>query len=258
MEDQVTGKLILQLRGQVNDLSAAVQLLTPLVTEHGGAADVRNLTIVNRNLHQLVRTIFHLEMCEGGDYPFFPQLMDVSDLCREVGREAETAAERLGISFTWRLDKEGLLSQSDGKLLKLAIFNMLTNAFQAAKKGGRVWLRCGAADGAIRITVSDSGEGLEAPVEKENPLLKADDGLGLGLETAQRIAQLHGGQVLLSSATEAGVGATLFLPIRRPEAGETVQQGGRPEFNPLGGYSPFLVEFSTLLGPDSYRSEDID
>lgn len=258
MEDKVSGKLIMQLRSQVNDLSAAVQLLTPLVTEHGGNRDIGNLNIINRNLYQLVRTVFHLELCESEDHAFFPRPTDVSDLCREVGREVETMAERLGVSFTWRLEKESLLSVADGELLKLAILNMLTNAFQAAEKDGRVWLYCGAAGGNIRITVSDNGEGLEVPREDENPLLADDSGLGLGLETARRIAGLHGGLLLLVSPKDGGVRSTLSLPIRKPEKSETLRQGQKPPGSHLGGYSPLLVEFSPLLGSDSYRPEDID
>lgn len=256
MEDKVSGKLIMQLRSQVNDLSGAVQLLTPLVTEHGGKSDIGNLAIINRNLHQLVRTVFHLELCESEDHAFFPRLIDISDLCREVGREVETMAEWLGVSFTWRLEKESILSMADEELLKLAILNMLTNAFQAAEKGGGVWLYCGAAEGKIRITISDNGEGLELPGENENPLLVDDSGLGLGLETARRIAALHGGLLLLVSPTDGGVRSTLSLPIRKPEKSETVRHPLSGTH--LGGYSPLLVEFSPLLSSDSYLPEDID
>lgn len=258
MEDKVSGKLIRQLRSQVNDLAGAVQLLTPLVTEHGGKTDLGNLTIINRNLYQLVRTVFHLELCESEDHAFFSKPIDVADLCRELGREVETVAERLGVSFTWRLEKESILSVADEELLKLAILNMLTNAFQAAEKGGGVWLYCGAAGGKIRITVSDNGEGLELPEEDENPLLSTDSGLGLGLETARRIAALHGGQLLLVSPKDGGVRSTLFLPIRKPEKSERVRGKEPPGISHLGGYSPLLVEFSPLLSSDSYRPEDID
>lgn len=256
MEDKVMGKLIRQLRGQVNDLAGAVQLLTPLVTEHGGKTEIGDLAIINRNIHQLVRTVFHLEQCQGGDHPFFPKPVDVSDLCREVGREVETMAQRLGVPFTWRLEKESVLSMADEELLKLAVLNMLTNAFQAVKKGGGVWLYCGAANGTIRITVSDNGEGLELPAEEENPLLVDESGLGLGLETARRIAALHGGTLLLVGGDD-GVRSSLSLPLRKPEKCENLGQN-QPGFSHLGGYSPLLVEFSPLLGSDSYLPEDID
>lgn len=258
MEDQVSGKLIRQLRSQVNDLAGAVQLLTPLVTEHGGKTDIGNLTIINRNLYQLIRTVFHLELCESEDHAFFPKLIDVSDLCRKVGREVETMAERLDVSFTWRLEKESILSEADGELLELAILNMLTNAFQAAEKGGKVWLYCGATGGKIRITVSDNGEGLELPGENESLLPDTSSGLGLGLEAARRIAALHGGQLLLVSPKDGGVRSTLSLPIRKQEKSETIRQREKIGGAHLGGYSPLLVEFSPLLGSDSYLPEDID
>lgn len=256
MEDRVSDKLIRQLRSQVNELSSAVQLLTPLVTERGRDADIDYLAIINKDLYQLIRTIYHLELCENKDHPFFPELTDVADLCRKLGREVESVAEKMEVSFTWRLDKEDVLTMADQGLLRLAVLNMLTNAFQAAGKGGRVVLRCGVAGGEVKIAVTDNGEGLELSGEDDNPLLKSDGGLGLGVESARKIAALHGGRLMLSSATESGVYSVLSLPIRKPDKSEAIRQG--LPIDHMGGYSPLLVEFSPLLGSESFLPEDIE
>lgn len=257
MDSEVSGKLIRELRGQVNDLSAAVQLLTPLVSERGEKRDVSYLASINKNLYRLIRTVYHLELCENEDHAFFPRLVDVAGLCRDVGREVETAAERLDIDFSWKLDKESVLSMADEELLERAILNQLTNAFQAAGKGGKVSLRCGVANNQFKIYVSDNGKGLKLR-EGENPLLKSEDGMGLGLAAARRVAALHGGTLMLNSTSDAGVCSVLSLPIRKPEREELIRQERAMGYDHGGDYSTLLVEFSPLLSADSYLPGDVE
>lgn len=257
MEAEVFNKLIGELRAQVNDLSAAAQMLTPLVTGQGKKTDADYLAVINKNLYQLIRTIYHLELCGEEDYAFSPKAIDMADLCRDICREVEAMADRLGVRFDWRLDKEGVLSLADGGLLGRAILNLLTNAFAAAGKGGRVSLRCGVSGKRFTVTVTDSGKGLKLPQGDENPLLKTGGGLGLGLAAARRVAALHGGSVMLKTAEDAGVSAVLSLPIKTPEKGELVREK-KPAIDHSGGYSALLVEFSPLLDAESFLPEDIE
>lgn len=257
MEAEVFNKLIGELRAQVNTLSSAAQMLTPLVTEQGRKTDADYLAVINKNLYQLIRTIYHLELCGEEDHAFSPKGIDVAGLCRDICREVDTMADRLGVNFDWRLDKEGVLSLADGELLCRAILNLLTNAFAAAGKGGRVSLRCGVTGKRFTVTVTDSGKGLKLPQGDENPLLKTEGGLGLGLAAARKVAALHGGSVMLKTAEDAGVSAVLSLPIRPPEKWELVREKG-PVIDHSGGYSVLLVEFSPLLDADSFLSEDIE
>ncbi len=257
MEAEVFNKLIGELRAQVNDLSAAAQMLTPLVTGQGKKTDADYLAVIHKNLYQLIRPIYHLELCGEEDPAFSPKDIDVAGLCREICREVDAMADRLGVRFDWRLDKEGVITQADSGLLCRAILNLLTNAFAAAGKGGRVSLRCGVTGKRFTVAVTDSGKGLKLPQGDENPLLKTGGGLGLGLAAARRVAALHGGSVMLETAGDAGVRSVLALPIRPPEKGALVREKG-PVIDHTGGYSALLVEFSPLLDAESFLSEDIE
>ena len=260
MKSEVSGKLIGELRGQVNDLAAAVQLLTPLVAERGRPPDVGCLANVNKSIYQLIRTICHMELCENSDHIFCPHPDDAVKLCRDLCRETEHVAGQLGIEFDWHADPIGKLHMVDEQLLKLIVFNMLSNAFQAAGEGGRVQLRCNINDKWLTVIVSDSGTGLKPPREDENPLLKTDGGMGFGLEAARRAASLHGGKLMLESANGVGVSAVLSLPVRKPGKKELVEQGEerKMRYDLFGGYSPLLVEFSPQLGREDYLPENVE
>lgn len=62
MEHHADDKLIGQLREQVNNLLAAVQLFTPLVREKGTDRDREYLAVMNQSLYRLLRTISHMEL----------------------------------------------------------------------------------------------------------------------------------------------------------------------------------------------------
>lgn len=257
MEAEIFNKLIGELRSQVNDLAAAAQLLTPLVTERGGERDRLYLATMNKNLYRLIRTVYHMELCGEEEHAFLPRVVDVAGLCRDIGRQVETLAEELEVDFDWRLDKESVLSLADSELLTRAILSVLTNAFSAAGKGGKVSLRCSVSGNRFTVAVSDSGRGLKLPQGDEDPLLKRDEGLGLGLAAARKVAALHGGVLVLENAEDAGVRSVLSIPIRMPEKNETVRQEQMP-YDHSGGFSALLVEFSPLLKAEDFLPENVE
>jgi CheY-like chemotaxis protein len=122
-----------------------------------------------------------------------------------------------------------------------AIAHLLSNARFALATGGRlkisltheqiaddrsasmnVW-----AGDAVKLVIADNGFGMnEATIKRAfEPFFTtraAAHAPGLGLTVAHSIAQLHGGQIFLESAEDAGTTVTIWLPITK--APETVIQ----------------------------------
>lgn len=256
MERETGEKLIRELREQVNDLLAAAQLLTPLVREQGSDKDGTTLAAMQKSLYCLVRTVNHLELCRE-ETPFSPRVIDLAGLCREIGRQVESVSVDMGISFTWELEKEGVITIGDDSLLETAILNLVSNALRAAGKGGKVALICKTVGEQCLILVRDNGSGIIPGDPEADPLLKREEGLGLGLETVRQVAHLHGGRLLLDNSAGDGVRAALSIPIRRPEKGELVKER-EMAYDRMGGFSPLLVELAPLLPGEFFGYRELD
>ena len=102
-----------------------------------------------------------------------------------------------------------------------SVLNLLDNAVRFAPEGGMIALRVSRADDALMIAVEDSGPGFSAEaLRRAGYALYTGEGdgarsghRGIGLCTARRTAERHGGALALSNA--AGGGACALLTIRK-------------------------------------------
>lgn len=248
MDTSADPKLLRELREQVNTLLSANQLLSGLVWEKGSTRDRDCLAISNQSLYRLMRTVQHLETLQADSAELFhPQPADAADLCRRVGEKLEPWAAQLGVSFTWRLERESFPTKADPHLLERALLNLLANAFQAAGQGGKVTLRLTKKAELLLFTIEDNGPGMAPPdCGEADPFLKTASGLGLGLEVAQRAAALHSGRLMWHARNGGGTVMILSIPAEKPDQSELVKASGIA-FDRTGGFSPVLVELSPLL-----------
>lgn len=108
----------------------------------------------------------------------------------------------------------------DPNLLGHAIFNLLTNAAQAAGERGRVRITLALAahtDGrpGWRFTVEDDGPGISDDAMRRlfTPFFTTrKEGTGLGLAVVQHIVLLHEGEVGAANRPEGGASLALWLP----------------------------------------------
>jgi len=254
MDAKTEEKLIQELRERVNDQLAAIQLLTPLVQEKGGRREMEYLSILNRGLYQLVRTISHMELASDAPPAFRPQLLDVAGLVRDLVRQLEGLPTN--VTFRWKLERTGILTMGDNSLLEEALFSLVANAVKAAGDGGLVQLEVERRGAWALISVRNSGSGLPLGEDKEDALFRKRNGVGLGLAAARRVAELHGGSLVLESRSN-GVRAIFSLPVRQEERGDCLR-------TPVmgcdirGGLSPVMVELSSVLPNSAYQPEELD
>jgi signal transduction histidine kinase len=110
----------------------------------------------------------------------------------------------------------------DAKNLQSAIYNLLLNACQAATRSTHVpevKVHLAEVDERIYVTISDNGPGIPARVRRTlfDPFVTEGkpNGTGLGLTLARRIAEEHGGSVLLEESNRERTVFTLSLTKNR-------------------------------------------
>jgi len=122
----------------------------------------------------------------------------------------------------------------DPSLFRLVFDNLVQNACQSMRGGGRVDIlvtRSKMHSGpAVSIQIKDHGHGMETEVRERalDPFFTTrPSGTGLGLPIVQRIVEAHGGEIEIESEEGEGTSVTLLLPLGAPN-GEGDDDGDAP------------------------------
>jgi signal transduction histidine kinase len=102
-------------------------------------------------------------------------------------------------------------------VLEQVLDNLLSNAFDATPRGGKVEIRARETDLKVQIDVIDSGPGL-GPAEREMAVRRfwrgrknQSEGTGLGLAIVAQLTKLSGGSIELREAEGGGLDARVTL-----------------------------------------------
>lgn len=107
--------------------------------------------------------------------------------------------------------------------LKQILSNLLANAIDASREGGRIWVRAqasrdwgGTSRAGVRITVADNGSGIPPQIQKRIfvPFFstKANVGTGIGLWVTKSLIEQQDGSMYFRSREDKGTVMSLFLP----------------------------------------------
>jgi signal transduction histidine kinase len=122
------------------------------------------------------------------------------------------------------VDGDDVLIEADVEQLRLVLSNLLLNAAQAMERRGRIVLNVQQHDGPYcHIAVTDEGPGIPEDVRHRifDPFFTTKSrGTGLGLPTAKRIIDMHGGTIEIECPPAGGtvVHVTLPIPQHPPDA----------------------------------------
>ncbi len=143
-----------------------------------------------------------------------PTLTDLDAMTRKIAEEYAQRGHNIGI--TGSAGSANIRPHA----MKRALVNLLENALNYAS--GPAQLLLSNKNGNISLTVIDSGKGLpDSELEAvKDPFYRGEaartgaKGSGLGLAIVSRIAELHGGSLLLRNRPEGGLAATIKLPAQ--------------------------------------------
>jgi CheY-like chemotaxis protein len=132
--------------------------------------------------------------------------------------------------------------------LQQVVGNLLSNAVKFTPQGGRLAVSVESTPTHARITVTDSGAGIQAEFlpfiferfrQADTTSTRRNKGLGLGLAISRHLVELHGGTIEASSAGEGhGSTFTVSVPLLRAAAADVAGQPAvRSEGWPVQGGS---------------------
>jgi len=169
-------------------------------------------------LNAMLCTIMDISEVQAGalklDLATFP-LKPVVDVLVELYDEV---AQEKNITLAATIDPAGQIT-ADRNRLQLLLSNLLDNALKYTPNGGRVEIAADFAPGEVRITVRDTGIGIDADDLPRiwDRLYRADKsrsqrGLGLGLSLVKAFVDAHGGAATVSSQPGGGSVFTVTFP----------------------------------------------
>jgi two-component system sensor kinase FixL len=110
---------------------------------------------------------------------------------------------------------------ADPELVRIALHNLLLNSAHAMQGRGTIRVSLAAIDGVCQLTVTDTGPGIPPEVLDKifTPFFTTKArGTGLGLPTAKRLLEAHGGSIVIACPPGGGTAATIRLPAAGPSA----------------------------------------
>src|SRR3954462_3389461 len=129
------------------------------------------------------------------------------------------AADAKGVRLITDLAPQVPTISGDADRLLQVAWNLLSNAVKFTESGGSVTVQLAATNGKVRLSVSDTGQGIapeflpqvfERFKQADPSSARRHGGVGLGLALVRELVELHGGAVAVESAG-AGLGSTFSV-----------------------------------------------
>ncbi len=213
---QLTRGVAHEIKNPLNAITLHLEILRTRL--NGEAPEVGVISREISRLDRVVKTFL--------DYnrPVEPHLapIDLNELTRDIAGLVTPVAESKNIQVDSRTTLHPAIMNGDSDLLKQAILNVVMNAVEAMKSGGKLTLITRRGRGQVELSVSDTGPGI--PPEVQDRIFNLyfstkEQGSGIGLAMAFRFVQLHDGRIDFSS--EVGRGTTFRFSF--PEVASPTQ-----------------------------------
>jgi signal transduction histidine kinase len=256
LASQVKSEFIANMSHELRTPLNAIIGFSKLLTEQGDRqltqpeiADYANLIHdAAGHLLSVINNILDISKIQSGKCTIETREVNLGEVLRASASSFRLMAEAGGVKLEEQIDPGLPIIRGDNVKLRQVFTNLISNALKFTRSGGSVIIKAkGGPDGAVTVHVCDTGVGMseEDIAVALTPFGQVDssharwrEGTGLGLPIARALAQLHGGDLQISSRIGAGTQVWVTFPPRHQlsvtEARDAVMgQGLHPELDDL-------------------------
>jgi len=226
-----------------HDLRAPLRILdgfsVVLLEDYGGKMDAEGLNCLTRiraasqRMGHLIDDLLNLSKVSRAEMS--RERVDISRIAGEVAGELQRSEPGRSAKF---VIAENLTAQSDSWLIRIALANLLGNAWKFTGKCAQARIEFGSSSergGPDAYFVRDNGAGFDMRYAEKlfgafQRLHRVEEfpGTGIGLATVQRIVRRHGGRVWAEG--KPGAGATFHFTLEpewiKPEPSMNLRRQG--------------------------------
>ncbi len=193
--------------------------------------------VAGEHLLTLVDEIMDLSRIEAGTVGISTEAVSLRALVDEAFQLMRPVAAGHDITLSPPIFTDGTAASyvlADRQWLTQVVINLISNAIKYNRHRGSVTVEVEADDGRVRLSVADTGEGIDAdrlprlftPFERLDAAAAGIDGTGLGLALSRRLVEAMGGRIGVRS--RRGIGTTFWVELEtaRPAAVATADGAG--------------------------------
>jgi GAF domain-containing protein len=181
---------------------------------------LKDIHASGQHLLSLINDILDLSKVEAGRMELELTDFDLPAAMDNAVTLVRERASRKGVTVRIAVEEQIGAIRGDERKIRQVLLNLLSNAIKFTPEGGRIEAGAALSDGAVEVSVSDTGVGI-APEDQEavfeefrqvGASAAKQEGTGLGLALCRKFIELHGGTIRVTSAVGAGSTFTFRLP----------------------------------------------
>lgn len=216
-----------ELRNPLAGIANGVQVLKMVGSDGQDAVEMQD--VIERqagHMAHLIDDLLDVSRISRGKILLRKKRVDLAEVVRSTVEGYRRRMEEHGLILALNLPDESLWIDGDPIRLAQVVGNIVNNAMKFTDPGGRISVILKNDDGMAKVTVTDTGIGMEPHLiqrlfepfhQADSSLDRSRGGLGLGLALVKGLAEMHGGKV---EARSFGLGQGTEIEVRLPLVGE--------------------------------------
>lgn len=237
MKDEFLAIMSHELRQPLNMININIELLSRVPELRASAVAQRCAQAIRASVlsqAKIIEDLLDMSRVRTGKLTLTAAPVDIVKVVDAIVDVAHADPATLDLEIVKSFRQHDLLVMADSVRVEQIVMNLVSNAIKFTSSGGRIEVRLYSEDGAARLDVIDSGQGIAQENlskvfdmfgQPNSVTTRAKGGLGIGLALVRELVKLHEGRVeVYSEGIGKGSCFSVWLPLL--EQAERMPEGG--------------------------------